>query len=162
MQYWVPIQYSALTNIFLDNTAALRKKVPASKLFLNRFFLFCWNKVHTYYGSFLFCICYCNIGLPPSLLQQVSLWCCVVTADPRVQPAEVWKCVQDAAHAWYLHIIIAFFIFLTLSHKMTLTHCLSISHAFSITSIFCFTCSAVWDPWNLHIPACCNSKVGSI
>ena len=44
--YRAPIRYFALTKIFLNHTAALRKKVPASKLFLNiYFFLICWNKV---------------------------------------------------------------------------------------------------------------------
>ena len=58
--YWVPIRYLALTffffyNIFLDKTAALEKKVPASKLFLNRFFLYFVETKYTLsYSSFLF------------------------------------------------------------------------------------------------------------
>ena len=72
-QYWVPIRYLVLTNIFLDNIAALRKEVPA---FLNSFIYFVETKYILSYGSFLFCICYSNISQPPSLCWQVSLWRC--------------------------------------------------------------------------------------
>ena len=141
-RYRVPIWYLALTNIYLDNTAALRKKVPAPKLFLNRFFYFVETKSILSYGSFLFCICYSNIVLH---LPCVSRWVCdaalwqqtLVTAD------EVWETQLTLGTISSF----AFFIFFTLSHKMTWTHCLSISNAFS-TSTACFTCSAVWDRRN--------------
>ena len=56
--------YSALTNIFLDNTAALRK--PCIPAFHNSFFFLILLYVLSY-GYFLFCIYYSNTGLPPSL-----------------------------------------------------------------------------------------------
>ena len=75
----------------------------------------------------------------------MSLWCCTVTADPRVQPAEV--CEMQPTLGTSISSI-AFYIFLMLSCKMTWMRCLSISHVFSISSVACFTCCAVWDPWN--------------
>ena len=58
-QYRVPIRYLALTNIFLDNTAALRQILPTSKLFLNSCVVVVVETKYTLsYGSFLFCICY--------------------------------------------------------------------------------------------------------
>ena len=65
--YHLPIQVTIrhlnLTYIFLDNTAALRKKVSDSKLFLNSLFYFVETKCILSYGSFLFC----NIVWPHSL-----------------------------------------------------------------------------------------------
>ena len=43
------IRYLALTNIILDNTAALRKKVPASKLVFNSFLFFILLKRSIYF-----------------------------------------------------------------------------------------------------------------
>ena len=61
-RYRVVIRYSAISDIFLDNTAALRKKVPASKLFLNRFFYLVETKYILSRGSFLLCICYWTLA----------------------------------------------------------------------------------------------------
>ena len=129
-RYRVPIQYLALTNIFLDNTAALRKKVAA---FLNRF-LFCWNKVYTFTWLFLF--------LHMLFQHWLMLHC---DSRPSCTAAEVCE-MQPTLGASLSST--ACFIFLTLSCKMTWTRCLSVSHAFSISSIACLTCFAVWDPPN--------------
>ena len=143
-QYQVPIRYLALTNIFLDSTAAFRKKIPASKLFLNRL------KQSIYFHMAL--ILHNAIATLAYHFPCISRWVCdaapwqqtLATASWSV---EVWKCVHDAARSVPPYHQLLFFIFFLLSHKIM--WCLSISHAFSISSIACFTCSAVWDPRNL-------------
>ena len=93
--------------------------------------LFCWNKVYTHVTlSYSTNVIY--IATLAYYLPCVSRWVC---------EAALWQqtlmysqlCVLDAAHAWYLHIIHCFF------HDVT-WH--------DMTSV-CFTCSAVWVPWNL-------------
>ena len=135
-RYRVPIRYLAMTNIFLDNTAALRKKVPASKLYLNRFF-FILLKQSIYFHMVLSYSAYAIATLAYHL--PVMLHC-----DSRPLCTASWSvCEMQPTLATSISSI-AFYIFLTLSHKMTWTCCLSISHMFSISSIACFTCSAVW------------------
>ena len=132
-RYWVPIRYSALTNILLDNTAALRKKKYLHSLIV--FFILLEKSIY-----FHMALSYSAYAIPTLAdhLPCVSRWVC----DSRPSCTGSWS-VWDAAHAWY-HC----FLFLMLSCKMTWTRCLSISHAFSISSVVCFTYSAVWDPWN--------------
>ena len=138
-RYRVPIRYLALTNIFLDNTAALGKNVPASKLFLNRFFLFSWNKLYTGSGSFLFCICYCNKLTTFLVLagESVTLHC-----DSRPSCTASWS-VCETEPTLGTSIKSMFFFLYSLC-----CYSLSISRAFSISSVACFTCSAVWDARN--------------
>ena len=132
-RYRVPIRYLALTNIFLDNTAALRKKVPTSKLFLNRFLLFCWNKV------------YFHMALSYSSYVSVTLRC-----DSRPSYTASWSVCKTQPTLGTSISSNACFIFLTLSHEMT-----SISHAFSISLIACFTCmrptKLVRRPGSCHV-----------
>ena len=118
--YRVPIRCLALTNIFLDNTAALRNKGPASKLFHNIFFFILLKQSIYFQMALSYSACYCNIGRPNSLCQQG--WS--VTADPHVQPPEV--CVR-CSPCLVPPSSTAFKIFFTLSHKMTWTCGLSIS-----------------------------------
>ena len=130
-----------LTNIFLDNTAALWKKQlhPSCSLIV---FYFVETTNILSYGSFLFCKCYWNIGLH---LPCVSSWVCDAALWKQTLEYSQLKCLRDAAHVWYLHIIYCFFLY---SLCCMSTHCLSISHVFSISLIACFTCFAVWDPRN--------------
>ena len=51
-----PLLSLALTDIFLDNTTALRKKVPASLIGFFFFFNFVETKYMLSYGTFLFCM----------------------------------------------------------------------------------------------------------
>ena len=140
-RYQVPIQYLALTNILMDNTAALRKKGPASKLFLNMFFFILLKQSIYFHMALSYSTCYFNIGLH---LPCVSRWVC----DSRPSCTASWSVCETQLTLGTSISSTAFYIFLTLSHKMTWTRCLSISHTFSISSIACFTSSAVWDPPN--------------
>ena len=131
-RYRVPIRYLVWTNIFLDNTAALKNNVLASKLFLSGFFYFVETKYKLSYGSSLFCLCYYNIGLH---LPCVSRWVC---------DAALWQ--QTLVYK-----------FLTLPREITLLiYFTCVQHL--LDCLFYMLCCM--RPTKLvHIPARCNSKV---
>ena len=85
-----PIQYLALSNIFLDNTATLRHKVPASKLFLHSFlFLFCWNKVYTF--IWLFLILHMLLQHWPSIVFVLAGESVMLRCDSRASCTTSWS-----------------------------------------------------------------------
>ena len=105
------------------------------------FFLFSWNKLYTGcgYGSFLFCICYCNKLTTFLVLagESVTLHC-----DSRPSCTASWS-VCETEPTLGTSIKSMFFSLYSLC-----CYSLSISRAFSISSVACFTCSAVWDARN--------------
>ena len=104
-RYRVPIRYSAWTNIALDNTAALRKKAPASKLFLNSFFFILLKQIIYFYTTLSYSA-YAIATLASTFFvsagESVTLHC-----DSRPSCTASWS-MWDAAHAWYLHVIYCF------------------------------------------------------
>ena len=92
-RYRVPIRNSALTNIFLDNTAALRKKAPASKLFLNRFFMLLKQSIY-FHMALSYSACYYNIGLNPPC---VSRWVCDAALWQQTLVYSQLKCVRRSS-----------------------------------------------------------------
>ena len=126
-RYWVPIRHVALTDIFLDNTAASRKKYLHSLIVV-----VCWNKVNIFIWPFLI-LHNNNTGLPPYLCYQVSLWRGTVTADPRVQPAEVCETQPTLCTSISL---IAFFIFIMLWNVKWRTRAACLFHTRSASPQF--------------------------
>ena len=127
---------NTLTNIFLDNTAALRKKKylhPSCSLMF--FFFFFWNKVYTF--IWLFVIVHMLLQLWPTTLFALAGETVTLHCDSRPSSTASCMCATQPMLDTSVSSI-AFFIFLTLSRKMMWTHCLSLSHAFSISLITCF------------------------
>ena len=92
-RYWV--RYLVLTNIFLDNTAALRKKVPASKLFLNRFSPLL--KQSLYFHMALSYSAYAIATLAYHL-PCVSRWVCDAALWQQTLVCSQLKCVRRSSH----------------------------------------------------------------
>ena len=105
-RYWVLIWNLASANVFLDKTAAIRKIVPACKLFLNCFFILLKQSI--YFDMVLSYSAYAIATLayhPPCISKWVydaALW------QQNLEYSQL-NCVWDAAHALYLHIIHCFF-----------------------------------------------------
>ena len=136
----IPIRYSALTNIFLDNTAALTciQVVPLY------FFMSLKHCIYLYMA--LSDSAYAITTLASTFLvlagECVTLHC---DSRPSCSAAEVCETQPTLGSSISS---VAFYKFPMHSCKMTWTRCLSISHAVSVSSIACFTCFAVWDPRN--------------
>ena len=113
--YRVAIRYLVLTNIFLDNTAALRKKVPASKLFLNRFSPLL--KQSLYFHMALSYSAYAIATLAYHL-PCVSRWVCDAALWQQTLMCSQLKCVRQLTLGTSISCI-AFYKFLTLSREIT-------------------------------------------
>ena len=118
----------------------LRKKAPASKLFLYRFLFFILLKQLLYFDMALSYSAFVTLNYHLGCVSRPSCtasWSVSARCCPRLVPP--------------YHPLL-FFIFLS-----SWMHCLSISQAFSISLIAFLTSSAVWDPQNLWyvMPCCC-------
>ena len=123
-RYQILIWYLALTNIFLDNTAVLRKKYLHPSCSLIGFFILL--KQSLYFHMALSYSAYAIPTLASTFLvlagESVTLHC-----DSRpscTASLSVWETQLTLGTSI---LSFDFFIFFTLSHKMTWTRCLSIS-----------------------------------
>ena len=156
-RYRVPIRYLALTNIFLDNTAAFRNKVPASKLFLSRFFLFCWNQVYTF--IWLFLILHMLLQHWPTTFLVLAGESVTLHCDSRPLCAAAEVCETQLTLGASISCI-AFYKFLTLSREITLLVYFTRGQHLLDCLFYMLCCMR---PTKLvRIPARCNSKVESI
>ena len=88
---------------------------------------------------------------PPSSCQQVSVWRCSVTADPRSSSCSVWDAATLGAS-----ISSTAFTYSSCCHVKWRGRVACLFHTFSISSTVCFTCSAVWEPPNWCTYQLCN------
>ena len=119
----VLIQNLALTNIFLDNTAALRKKYLHPSCSLIFLFLFCWNKVYTF--RWLFLIIHMLLQHWPTICLALPGESVMLHYDSRPLCTASWSVCKMQPMLGTFISSTALFIFFMLSRKMTWTCCLS-------------------------------------
>ena len=106
-RYRVLIWYLSLTNIFLDNTAALRKKYLHPSCFLISFFILLKQSIY-FDMARSYSACYYNIDL---YLPFVSRWVCDAALWQQTSEYSQLKCVRRCSrfvppyHRCFLHIL---------------------------------------------------------